>query len=550
MAEEDDVDINSFKEDTYWEDLYTNGTTDDSNYDILVDIKNIWNLLFTSFISPTETLFYKLPQNRSTSTSNLFSNILGAVWNNSSNGTENMWTFTNWSNGGNTNGGNTNWWSGTDWIQTAPTDTNNWWPIDPSLGKFITKTNTTYTTTTTTSTKQNKVNLQGVAQGNICIPSVSAGNTNTTTTTNTEANTITIQEYLDGLDEAAKWGIPTVDQPNKEIIDGQNGDENIDEWELAIMSKLIEDKINNIFDPVITKSCTTKCSDTSSTRRQSCIDQSNAKKILCDKMDYIDKVICNKNRSDAERTCREPLIGEETICRIECLCFTIGFPKSQVWLEGMDRQSKLRFCSIPVQQNRISKGKDILWRDDSLSRIKAVFENLLNGWEMVKYQRNKEYLDSPLAGIKRDKIISFDIKIYLKALFSSVGDKAKKEEKARVTKKTEESIKSNPIAENQKNMNKLVDDLAIQQAKKDPTLSYADLQKNVLEEAEKIRASKPVLDPKKVVNNSKNQKAIIFNEQILTFLDKNSKIRWSITEEMRSFQQLSSALNNTLKSAK
>ena len=65
MIEESDTDSQVFKMDMYGEDLFANGNSEDSAYDIMIDIQNIGNLLFTSFIGPKETLFYKLPSSKS-----------------------------------------------------------------------------------------------------------------------------------------------------------------------------------------------------------------------------------------------------------------------------------------------------------------------------------------------------------------------------------------------------------------------------------------------------------------------------------------------------
>gem|GEM_PF-3415579 len=73
--------------------------------------------------------------------------------------------------------------------------------------------------------------------------------------------------------------------------------------------------------------------------------------------------------------------------------------------------------------------------------MQAVFENLLNGGEMMKYERPKEYLDSPLGAIQLATFISFEIKIYIKSLFSSIQNKAKVEETKNNTAKTEERTK-------------------------------------------------------------------------------------------------------------
>ncbi|HCY21606.1 TPA: hypothetical protein DIC40_07340 [Patescibacteria group bacterium] len=62
--------MTKFNEATVGEDLFINGVEDDSDYDLQIDIENIGNLLFESFIAPIETVFYKLPPNKSGSSSN------------------------------------------------------------------------------------------------------------------------------------------------------------------------------------------------------------------------------------------------------------------------------------------------------------------------------------------------------------------------------------------------------------------------------------------------------------------------------------------------
>jgi hypothetical protein len=46
-----------------WNDIYYNGTLDDSPYDILVDIQRIWDILFTSNEQSEKVLFYTFPKN-------------------------------------------------------------------------------------------------------------------------------------------------------------------------------------------------------------------------------------------------------------------------------------------------------------------------------------------------------------------------------------------------------------------------------------------------------------------------------------------------------
>ena len=62
LLEQNTKDMQTFNQDNYGEDMFINGSTDDSNYDLIIDIDRIGNLLFNSFKAPTETLFYKFPK--------------------------------------------------------------------------------------------------------------------------------------------------------------------------------------------------------------------------------------------------------------------------------------------------------------------------------------------------------------------------------------------------------------------------------------------------------------------------------------------------------
>lgn len=495
------TDLWSFKEQNFGEDLFTNGTLDDSAYDILIDIKNIGNIMFTSFISPTETLFYRLPKSKSAAANNTLASIANGLGGNA--WAEVLGTFgttTNWS----TTNGTTNWATnnGTTNGTTPNTNGSSTTPIkDPAIDAFVSATNTTVTSSTT----NNTVSLLWVAKGNICLPSVSAWEDKTTTIT-PQPSVATIQQYLDEIDKETKETTPTNDYtpPAVPIITDV---ENASASEIASMNQLIEGKINNLFDPESTKACTAKCT--------------------------------------------VGTLSEQTMCKIECLCFTIEYPKQgAAWLEWLDGQLKVRFCTIPVQQNRVSKGKDIYGRDDSLSRMKDVFENLLNGGEMVKYERPKEYLDSPLGAIQWAKFISFEVKIYIKSLFSAIQNKAKVQETKNNTAKTEErtkGISSDPATDTNRNI--IANNIAAERAKKNIVDSYEKIQENIATEKAKIEAMVPKNNAPQALENSKNKKAIIFNEQMGKFLEQNSNFRLYVTEQIESFNIISKDIKNTLNSS-
>ena len=52
----------NISQDNYGEDLFWNGNSDDSQFDLLVDVQSIGNLFFTTFQTAPQVLFYQLPQ--------------------------------------------------------------------------------------------------------------------------------------------------------------------------------------------------------------------------------------------------------------------------------------------------------------------------------------------------------------------------------------------------------------------------------------------------------------------------------------------------------
>jgi hypothetical protein len=53
--------LQSFNQNNFGDDLFWNGSLDDSDYDLMIDINNIGDLFFQSFKPVTEIVFYSLP---------------------------------------------------------------------------------------------------------------------------------------------------------------------------------------------------------------------------------------------------------------------------------------------------------------------------------------------------------------------------------------------------------------------------------------------------------------------------------------------------------
>ena len=602
---QNDKDLNSFKTDTFGEDFFSNGTLDDSAYDILIDIENIWNLLFTSFSKPSQTLFYQMPKSLANKNSNW--GISNNGW--SSNSTNNwstdgiiwngtIWNGTVWdwviSNGKSTGDDKsppivklnwswditiTQWWNYVelwanwtdnvdgDWIinptswsvntavvwtyvvQYQKTDAAGnisntvtrsvtvigWTINDPGLDSFLQTTKKT-TTNTQTTTTNNTVNALWLSKWNICIAGITWGNSNTITTATTETDIATIQTYLDKLYDFTSNTTPVTEYTNKKVGSPDSSQTNTT-WETAsigIMNQFVEEKMNAIFDQNTVESCINKCGTDTAAKQKSCNDQFTTQNNSCNSMNFVDKTICQNNSRVARDECKDGIRTEDVICKIECACFTIQYP--DYWktiFTGMDGQLKLRFCTVPVQKNLVSKKIEVLGRDDMLTRIKSVFENLLNGWEMVKHTRTKEYLDSPIAGINLSQFISFEIKIFIKSLFTTVPAKAKSDEA---------KLRTDQIAQNTKNSG-----TSANTANKF-SISDAGIKQRIEDDAALTAQLVTSKESNAALQHSKNLNAIMFNQKMFDFLQQNSTFRYSVEEQLTNFNDLSAIMRGKLTS--
>lgn len=48
-------------EGTFGENIFQNGSLQDSDYDLMIDIYNIGRLMFQGYIAPVELVYYQLP---------------------------------------------------------------------------------------------------------------------------------------------------------------------------------------------------------------------------------------------------------------------------------------------------------------------------------------------------------------------------------------------------------------------------------------------------------------------------------------------------------
>lgn len=402
-------------ESSLWEDIFLNWVADDSDYDLQIDIKNIWDLLFEWFIPPVETVFYNLPpsynswiknkkSNKDKEKTNkeketlsvLLQNLFNQSW------PTNTWIITNWWAETTTE----KWWTKKEiqlWetIWETKKQTNTFDIEDQWLKDFVKK---------NTITQKTNSQLQSI-QWDICRDSIIA-EIPTIKENEEEIDSETLKEYIENIQEQIDDYSNLT--PENKIIPSVRDDPDLN-YEIPdpkIQKETIEKYVNTLFDSESTSSCINDCS------------------IL------------------------EP--SERIICQIQCACSAVGWPNDpDPRLINMNDMLKLKFCMIPVQNMTSQQGHLFHSVEWIANVIYSITHNLVNNWEMIKHQKTTEYLDSPIADFNFSKILSFQININRKPMFKNKSEKAKKDQKISWLElenqwKTQENLNQYRVVENYK----------------------------------------------------------------------------------------------------
>jgi hypothetical protein len=359
------------------EDLFMNWIAEDSDYDLQIDIENIGKLLFESFIAPTEIVFYKFPhiKLRPSNNKQLNQELNSTIkW---------ILDFVNT-------------WSKAIGMETVsedpetqnqedtklPETENNETPINPQT---ITEDRTLQEFKEMTNRQTNNNQLQTI-QGDICKPTITSWPQET-------------EEYWEGInpEQATPEAMQKyIEETQKQIENYQN---------LNPENEIIQ-KVNN---PALQ-------------------NMTPEQKIIFVEQ-YTKKLLDDSNVESCLQKCSNLPISDRIICQIKCLCFTMTWPNDpDMRFQSMNEMLKLRFCMVPAKSMEIPKGKNINSLEDIYTRIYTNMYNLIYNGEMVKYQRNKEFLENPIADLKFDKMISFQFNLNSKPIFENQSDIAKKDD--------------------------------------------------------------------------------------------------------------------------
>lgn len=483
-----------------WEDLFINWVKDDSEYDLQIDIQNIWDLLFESFIAPIETVFYNMPQSYNdgnqpllwSSNTNQQEEIITLLQNAvNQNWQHQWWTWTI-----------TNWWNTPTNEQNKPTTTN-----QDTTNSEITNQQTTEIEdedlkeffTTNSNIQNTTTQLPGI-QWNICISGVNDENINT----QEEIDEIT-EEELDEYLESVKQAIDVYDRINIEndIAPNITDDPNFDPNDPNQTNTLVEEYVETLFDTETTQWCFDDCS------------------ILP--------------------------ASERVICQIQCLCFTMTRPKeADPRLENMNEMLKLRFCMVPAKNESIPQGKNIYSLDDILTRIQTNMNDVVNGGDMIKFQKTKEFLENPIADFSFSKLFSFEFKINIKPMFNNKSAKAKADKKKAEQEKLEKITGQSKTAGENYNQYLVIADPIKNKIYKEYASSIEEYEAKYNKEIEEV------LTKKKTLEEVKNRQILVESkkweilDELVNFMQQNYNFWLKVEEELININNIVDTLQNKL----
>ncbi len=479
-----------FETASIWEDLFINGVLEDGDYDLQVDMENIGNLLFESFISPIETVFYKLPTSKKGSSAN--------GWNNSNNNSNesikdilqkalnqiNTGVITNW-------GEQNIWWQNSTSQNPQTTNKQITTDLDTDLKNFIAQNKVTQ--------QEDRQKIGGVA-GDICREEIESNEI----ISQTEGNITT----------------PSFQEIENYLKEAQN---EISSYNNTYPENQIAPNINNIL---------------------SGMDPKQANAFV---EDYINDFFNTESTESCLKSCNSLPASERIICQIQCLCFTMWRPSDKdPRVKNMNEMLKLRFCMVPAKSIAIPRGKSIYSLDDILERIKANMEDTIQWGQMVKFQKTKEFLDNPIADLKRDKVISFQINVNMKPLFSNKSALAKKDQEKTALEKLEQSAgkEQSPWTNNNKYV--IIQDIAKNKVYKEYAWDFEEYQNKYNQEVEKINQEKNEKENSFKQTNVINDQKASFLTTLTDFLDKNLAFRKETEKKLQNINNVVNALESKL----
>lgn len=508
---------------SFGENIFQNGTLDDSDYDLMDDIYRIGTLLFQSYIPPVELVYYQLPtagqwsngSNTNTPGTPWYippSNVVGPV----------VSTTTPWAQSSYTPGMFDVW-----WVSVSPAGNNGWstttvwWstPDTPIDDTFIDQTNTSITDQLPLPSSP-----EVIIWSNICIvaddPIVAMADQ--------PVDTITFEEYqwllddyyalldeqeiinqLISEDEDISISAPAYDPSDPTSVQTYQD-------EIQSLEQEIVDIVSNTFD--VTK-------DPNDPTINSCLAD-------CDGLPKLDYAICTA----------------------KCLC-------GEVWSAAVSNNGfeiikkdafKIKFCQIPASPTSVKRNRSIYSIEEIFDEMRNIFVSLKSSGELFKHVRTKEFLDSSVKKNKFGQMFSFNIQVGVKSTKDQASANNYKIQQEEANQKLESTLlnqASNLAPTTERNKYIIIANPALTKAALQSDGTVADLTQRLTWEVAFLESAKKVLDGASV-NDTQIAKNNMVNSQVTEFFAANFKFRDQVIQSFTDFNGIAESLKTKAQKAK
>lgn len=480
-----------------WNDIYYNGTLDDSPYDILVDIQRIWDILFDNNEQTEKVLFYTFPNNSiagfqavpfdGSSRTTPFGASTQLWWNNTNAQWRNINTAGNNITNSNTTfpSANTNRWNTTNvW-------SSQWWYNNTKPITVTTPDKPTYIDTSNTITDA------GIIDNYACTPE---------------------QWWGQGWDTGT---IDTDEQDTWWSDDWTSDNETSDDWE-EINPPLVFDVNTPYYSPIVGTN-----------------DDPIANIETLEDPEQYEQQAAQIESCTAN--CKWLKAIDKSMCIAKCMC---GTTYTKNWMFG------LSICTIPTKQTDIVSSKSVQSIEEIVSEINNVLKNLKQSGEMMKHTKTKEFLDTSLSKIKLGKIFAFDVSISFKPILDTkprkMTDAEAENETDTILKGTYGSI--DIWAEKNKYLVFWIDS---KQEVKDNTssISLQEIQNTITNEEAKYVSRYTEIEKKLTKEVAASQNAEVA-DIVRQFLEQNVRFWTFVHESLDQIQQTSSDIKQKIEKGK
>ncbi len=472
-----------------WSNYFWNNSLDDSSYDIMNDIYMLGKILFQDVESPVKTLFFKMPDVNYNSIYQEPAMNMNIDWFSPYN---NYSSPVGWINP-NTNNVVSGAWvivSTSTWVQQV---------VDDSIKDFVESVNL------------NVTNPSLSFAGNQCVSGFQVEEYNISTTWDWQKEILTPGQYLQSVLEDVS-------------VLSCNNDGVCQNWETTTCPDCLSNG-NPDFEEI-------------QSLLQNAAEQSN------DQISQDDPVLgcfqkcqslpCNAMNCD------------KLVCYAKCSCQVYESPIFDAMeYPGLSSAFKIKFCIIPVIDNKLSTNKFVYNIASIFMEIHNVLQNLRNSGQLSTNVKTKEFLDSSKKENSFADQLSFSINSVTKPVSSNKSELTQTQEQIEFNTNMMSSIlwfsKDNNL-DIEKNKYVLMDDPCVYKVAKQVS-SNPSQRDNLIEacrQESKMDVSLPVDDMKPVIQN---QQVILLNTEFDNFMQKNNEFWYQIYLMFGELKELSKTLS-------